>query len=66
MWDEVRDASYEVLVFLSQSPQSIGEMIVFFIALRNIGNVLGSAFFLIIVNSYCFYTQRFFLFSLCF
>ena len=30
-------------VFLSQSPPSIGEMIVFLRALRNIGDVLGSA-----------------------
>ena len=43
MWDKVRDASYEVRVFLSQSSPSIGEMIVFLRALRNIGDVLGSA-----------------------
>ena len=41
--DEIRDTSYEVRVFLSQSPPSIGEMIVFLRALRNIGDVLGSA-----------------------
>ena len=40
---EIRDASYEVRVFLSQSSPSIGEMIVFLSALRNIGDVLGSA-----------------------
>ena len=39
----MRDARYEVRVFLSQSPPSIGEMIVFLSALRNIGDVLGSA-----------------------
>ena len=41
--DEIRDTSYEVRVFLSQSPPSIGEMIVFLRALRNIGDVLGRA-----------------------
>jgi hypothetical protein len=34
-----------VRVFLSQSSLSIGEMIVFLSALRNIGDVLGSALF---------------------
>ena len=43
MWDKVRDASYEVRVFLSQSSPSIGEMMAFLRALRNIGDVLGSA-----------------------
>ena len=41
--DEIRDASYEVRVFLSQSSPSIGEMMSFLRALRNIGDVLGSA-----------------------
>ena len=36
MWDEVRDASYEVRVFLSQSSPSIGEMMAFLRTLRNI------------------------------
>jgi len=43
MWDEIRDARCEVRVFLSQSSRRIGEMIVFLRALRNIGDVLGSA-----------------------
>ncbi len=34
---------YEMRVFLSQSSRRIGEMIVFLRALRNIGDVLGSA-----------------------
>ena len=41
--DEVRDAACEVRVFLSQSSRRIGEMIVFLSALRNIGDVVGSA-----------------------
>ena len=39
----MRDASYEVRVFLSQSSRSYGEMMAFLRALRNIGDVLGSA-----------------------
>ena len=38
----MRDASYEVRVFLSQSSRRWGEMIVFLRALRNIGDVVGS------------------------
>ena len=38
IWDEVRGASYEVRVFLSQSSPSIGEMMAFLRALRNIGD----------------------------
>ena len=38
MWDKVRDASYEVRVFLSQSSRRWGELFVFLRALRNIGN----------------------------
>ena len=34
---------YEIRVFLSQSSPSIGEMMAFLRALRNIGDVLGSA-----------------------
>ena len=41
--DEIRDAACEVRVFLSQSSRRIGEMIVFLSALRNIGDVVGSA-----------------------
>ena len=40
MWDEVRDASYEVRVFLSQSSLRWGEMIAFLSTLRNIRDVL--------------------------
>ena len=43
MRDEIRDTRCEVRVFLSQSSRRIGEMIVFLSALRNIGDVLGSA-----------------------
>ena len=43
IWDEMRDARCEIRVFLSKSSPSIGEMIVFLSALRNIGDVLGSA-----------------------
>ena len=39
----MRDARCEIRVFLSKSSPSIGEMIVFLSALRNIGGVLGSA-----------------------
>ncbi len=39
----MRDAACEVRVFLSQSSRRIGEMIVFLSALRNIGDVVGSA-----------------------
>ena len=38
IWDEMRDARCEIRVFLSKSSPSIGEMIVFLSALRNIGN----------------------------
>ena len=40
MWDEVRDARCEVRVVLSQSAPSIGKMMAFLRALRNIGDVL--------------------------
>ena len=40
MWDVVRNASYEVQVFLSQSSRRWGEMIALLRALRNIGDVL--------------------------
>ena len=43
IWDDVRDARCEMRVFLSQSSRRWGEIIVFLIALRNIGDVLGSA-----------------------
>ena len=43
MRDEIRDARYEVRVFLSQSSLRWGEMIAFLSTLRNIGDVLGSA-----------------------
>ena len=43
MRDEIRDASYEVRVFLSQSSLRWGEMIAFLSAPRNIEDVLGSA-----------------------
>ena len=44
---EIRDASYEVRVFLSQSSRRWGEMMAFLRALRNIVDVLGSALFFI-------------------
>ena len=40
MKDEVRDAACEVRAFLSQSSPSIGEMMSFLRARRNIGDVL--------------------------
>ena len=60
MWDKVRDASYEVRVFLSQSSPSIGEMMAFLRALRNIGDVLGSALFFFFKRKDFFYSHYFF------
>ena len=58
--DEIRDASYEVRVFLSQSSRRWGEIIVFLRALRNIGDVLGSAqvFQFIYVEKNLFYYKE--------
>ena len=43
MRDEIRDARCEVRVFLSQSSRRLCEMMAFLRALRNIGDVVGSA-----------------------
>ena len=40
MWDKVRDASYEVRVFLSQSSRRCCERMAFLRELRTIGDVL--------------------------
>ena len=60
MRDEIRDTRCEVRVVLSQSSRRIGEMIVFLRALRNIGDVLGSAqvFQFIYVEKNLFYYKE--------
>lgn len=55
MWDVIRDASYEVRVFLSLRSRRIGEIIVFLSARKNIGDVLGSAQFFF--NIYFFFLK---------
>ena len=47
--DELRDTRYEVQVFLSQSSRRLCEMMAFLRALRNIGDILGSALFFLLL-----------------